>query len=109
MKIWRTSTPLPHDYPIWAYIGDNPEEVVLLRYPEEYLIQGTVWTRADIPPPPTEIDSKDQVDIKFQELADDSISDYWCSSDWFRAGYNHALGNVIGEKGIIKSNTGWKS
>ena len=109
MKIWRTTTPLPHDYPIWAYIGDDPNDVVLLRDPTEYILRGTVWTHADVPSLPTEINIKDQVDNKFQELADSGISDFWYSSDWFRAGYNYALGNVIEEKGIIKSNTGWKS
>lgn len=95
MNIWYTTTPKDHDYPIWAYIGEDASDVVLLRKPEEAVIEGLTWTHARVPEIPTKDNIRDQVDIKFQELADSNVSDYWSSSDWFRAGYKYGLDNLI--------------
>lgn len=84
MSIWKTSIPTARDYPIWAFT-DSDIEVVLIRSPEPGdASEPITWCRADVPPPP-----KDHIRRKYEVLADSSVSEVWCSYDWFKAGCNY--------------------
>ena len=91
MSIWHTSKPTYKEFPIWAYINDH-DDVVLMRSENEYLeyqkhcINATItWTKANIPNPP----QRDEVTEKFWVLRDSDCSLGWLPEDWFRAGYRY--------------------
>lgn len=119
MIIWFTSTPKDQDFPIWAYVDDE-NDVVLIRTLDDLVHEDTsvIWTHARIPAPPV-----DHVDTKFQQLSENQCNMVWGNRDWFRAGYNYGLTyrdisepnkkptiSSSNEKpSISSSNTGWKS
>ena len=85
MNIWHTSLPTNQDFPIWAYLGDDAEDVVLCRHIDE--IPGNTrvtWCKAEIPQPP-----RDHVRQKYEVLSQNSIGTIRTAYDWFRAGYDY--------------------
>ena len=90
MAIWRTTPPKESDFPIWVISNPNSNdsnEVVLIRDSNglEGLEDQLIWAHADVPSP-----LPDHIHARFQELCDSSVSDHWCSSDWFREGFKYA-------------------
>ena len=83
MKIWSTREPRSSDYPIWAYV-DDVEDVVLLRSAEDLPPGGkqVTWTKATL---------YHDCETAFKELVESDHTYMWSSSDWFRAGYARAL------------------
>lgn len=119
MNIWFTGTPRELDFPIWAYVDDE-NDVVLIRTLEEFVhgVNPVVWTHARVPKPPV-----DHVDTKFLQLCNNEANMEWGFKDWFKAGYNYGLlcrgisesnkkadiSKSNEEPSISNSNTGWKS
>ena len=90
MNIWRTSPPTPQDFPIWAYLGDAAEDVVLCRHRDAVPGDTPVtWCRAEIPTPP-----EDSVREKYEELSQISIGKHLTTYDWFAAGYLYGKGST---------------
>ena len=106
MNIWFTGTPKPQDFPIWAYVDDE-NDVVLIRTLDDLVHEGNpvVWTHARIPAPPV-----DHVDTKFLQLYNNESNEEWGFKEWFLAGYNYGVISSSNKKpSISSSNTGWKS
>ena len=106
MNIWFTGTPKEQDFPIWAYV-DNENDVVLIRTLDDLVHEDNpiVWTHARIPAPPV-----DHVDTKFSQLSEKESNMIWGNREWFRAGYNYGVISSSNKKpSISSSNTGWKS
>jgi hypothetical protein len=83
MSIWRTSIPTTQDYPIWAFTEDDSNDVVLIRYPDDFE-QPITWCKAEIPPSP-----KSRVRREYEIISDRVRGECWSSYDWFRAGYSY--------------------
>ena len=87
MSIWHTTQPTSFDLPIWAYIYSDIE---FIKDFEGVVVEDVkTWTPAEVPNLPDEsVEAK--LMQKFQSIADSNISDWWSSSDWFKAGYEYA-------------------
>jgi len=86
MSVWYTTPPTSQDLPIWAYIGDNVFDVVLIRsefeLPDDCEI---TWCKANIPVPAP--------DVAYQQFKELMLEDHtvdWTSFDWYKAGYDKA-------------------
>ena len=90
MNVWNTRAPVASDLPIWAYIGDNSEDVVLIRtefdLPDDCAI---TWCKAQIPVP-----LEKTLIHKFRDLMLEDGTIEWSSYDWFEAGYKTAKGEI---------------
>ena len=120
MNIWFTTAPRVLDFPIWAYVDDE-NDVVLIRSLEEFVHEDKpiTWTHARIPKPPL----TNHVDFKFLQLSKNECNIGWGNREWFRAGYSYGLlcreisgcnkktdiSNPNKNPSISNSNTGWKS
>jgi hypothetical protein len=87
MNIWHTTPPTNQDFPIWAFISNDTEDVVLCRYKHD-IPRGVpvTWCKAEIPQPP-----KDHIRQKYEVLSDSSVGEAWTAYEWFKAGYNYGM------------------
>jgi hypothetical protein len=87
MNIWHTTPPTNQDFPIWAYVGNNPDDVVLMRSKLDILKgEHITWCKASIPQPP-----KNHIRERYEVLSENSIDRAWSSYEWFKAGYEYGI------------------
>lgn len=102
MSVWYTTPPTSQDLPIWAYIGKNVFDVVLIRsefeLPDDCEI---TWCKANIPVPAP--------DVAYQQFKQLMLEDHtvdWTSFDWYKAGYDAARASNKFEISANETSTG---